>query len=94
GEPDLEACFDLLADDTPAPDEELPATGLAPEWERALSCIFIRAPGYGTRVSTVILVRSDGRTTVAERTYSPGGGPTATWTFELDWAPAWTGGGG
>ncbi|GIV61973.1 MAG: hypothetical protein KatS3mg044_0839 [Rhodothermaceae bacterium] len=91
---DLEACFDLLADDTPAPDDALLATGLSPEWERALSPIFIRAPGYGTRVSTVILVRSDGRTTVAERTYSPGGGPTATWTFELDWAPAWTGGGG
>jgi uncharacterized protein with NRDE domain len=44
----------LLRDDTPAPDEQLPRTGLSLEWERLLSSAFIRAPDYGTRCSTVL----------------------------------------
>jgi uncharacterized protein with NRDE domain len=50
----------LLRDDTPAPDERLPRTGLSLEWERLLSSAFVRAPDYGTRCSTVLRF-DDGR---------------------------------
>jgi uncharacterized protein with NRDE domain len=46
----------LLRDDKPAPDEQLPRTGLSLEWERLLSSAFIRAPDYGTRCSTVLRI--------------------------------------
>jgi len=49
-------CFELLADETPAADGDLPATGVGVERERLLSPIFIRTPIYGTRSSTVLLV--------------------------------------
>jgi uncharacterized protein with NRDE domain len=48
--------LELLRDDKPAPDEQLPRTGLSLEWERLLSSAFIRAPDYGTRCSTVLRI--------------------------------------
>jgi uncharacterized protein with NRDE domain len=47
--------LELLRDDRPAADHELPRTGLSLDWERLLSSAFIRAPGYGTRCSTIVL---------------------------------------
>ena len=47
--------FALLYDRAIAPDSDLPDTGVGLEWERLLSPIFISAPGYGTRSSTIIL---------------------------------------
>lgn len=53
---DLEsALFDLMQNDTEAPDAALPDTGVGLAMERLLSPRFIRATDYGTRVSTVIL---------------------------------------
>jgi uncharacterized protein with NRDE domain len=51
----------LLRDDRPAPDEELPQTGIRLEWERLLSSAFVRAPDYGTRCSTIIRIDQRGR---------------------------------
>jgi uncharacterized protein with NRDE domain len=70
-----EAGFRLLADTTPAPDRELPATGVPLAWERALSATFIVAPAYayGTRSSSVLLRTASGTTWLAERTFA--GGP-------------------
>jgi uncharacterized protein with NRDE domain len=48
--------FKLLADSVPAADHELPQTGVSPEWERALSPVFINTDRYGTRASTVLRV--------------------------------------
>lgn len=62
---------DLLADRTTAHDNELPNTGLSIARERALSSIFIRTPGYGTRASTVLIVDSGGRVTFTERRCEP-----------------------
>ena len=56
----ITALLDLLRDPTPAPDPHLPATGMSLEWERWLSPAFIRAPGYGTRCSSVLLQARDG----------------------------------
>lgn len=63
----------LLAERTPAPDDVLPSTGLAPERERALSASFIAGADYGTRASTIVLVRSDGAVLFRERSYGPTG---------------------
>lgn len=46
----------LLRDDRPAPDAQLPQTGVSLEWERLLSSAFVRAPDYGTRCSTIIRI--------------------------------------
>ena len=63
--------LDLLADRTIAHDSELPNTGLTIDRERALSSIFIRMPGYGTRASTVLVVDAHGRVTFTERRCEP-----------------------
>lgn len=65
--------LDLLADERQAADFELPATGVAPEWEKLLSSAFIRSPHYGTRASTVLRVRHDGRFDFSERSFNAGG---------------------
>lgn len=73
--PDLEPCFQILADDEIAPDGQLPDTGIGLEWERVLSSIFVCSPEYGTRSSTVIAVRADNSVRFVERRFGPGGTP-------------------
>ena len=63
----------LLRDDATPPDHALPETGVGLDWERRLGPVFIASSGYGTRVSTVLLLDADGAATVAERTWLPGG---------------------
>lgn len=72
GDPEEEALFALLADERPAPDADLPDTGLPLAVEKALSAPFIRMEGYGTRCTTVVLVDADGVAQVAERTHGSG----------------------
>ena len=71
--PSEEDFVHLLGDPIPAPDEHLPATGVSPDWERWLSPAFIRAPGYGTRCTTLLSVRSDGSTRLRELTWQDDG---------------------
>jgi uncharacterized protein with NRDE domain len=52
--------FALLSERRTAPDSTLPQTGLSWDKERALSAEFVHAPDYGTRVSSVLLVRRCG----------------------------------
>ncbi|MBF6175504.1 NRDE family protein [Nocardia blacklockiae] len=61
--------LDVLADRAVAPDDELPDTGLSRRRERAVSARFVSDTMHGTRCSTVLLVREDGRFTVAERSF-------------------------
>jgi len=58
---DTAPLLDLLRDDRPASDAELPRTGVSLEWERLLSSAFVRAPDYGTRCSTIIRIDAQGR---------------------------------
>lgn len=84
GDPRPEGLIDLMNDAEPAPADALPDTGVAPEWERALSSIFIRTDGYGTRSSTALLVARDGAVTFVERTFASGGSPTdRRFSFEV-----------
>lgn len=61
--------FDILFDDAVAPDNRLPDTGIGLERERALSSMFIKSPGYGTRCSTVILIDRNNSVQFSERVY-------------------------
>lgn len=65
----VEGLFTLLAEDTIAPDDQLPDTGLPLPVERTASAIFIRSTGYGTRCSTVVGVGIDGRVRFEERVF-------------------------
>jgi uncharacterized protein with NRDE domain len=68
-----EELFQLLADRTPAAESELPDTGVPLQWERLLSSVFIVDPRYGTRVSTVVLIGTDGQCRLEERRFNPEG---------------------
>lgn len=65
--------FELLADRTLAGDIDLPSTGVATEWERALSAMHIVAGDYGTRCATVLLISAEGRVHFAERSFDAKG---------------------
>ena len=65
--------FSLLADRTEAPEDALPKTGVAPEWERRLSAPLITGEDYGTRSSTVIAVAAFGAISFEERTLGAAG---------------------
>ncbi|MBT0963424.1 NRDE family protein [Denitromonas iodatirespirans] len=75
GTPDVDALIDLLHNDRPAADAELPATGVPLALERMLSSCFIRAPGYGTRCTTVVLRSADGQVRFVEARWNSEGQP-------------------
>lgn len=85
---DPEELFALLADREPAPDGELPDTGVGLAWERTLSAPFIAAPGYGTRGTTLLLVGPTGRATLLERRFDDAFHVSGTTRFELGF-PGW-----
>jgi uncharacterized protein with NRDE domain len=80
----------LLADSEMADDAQLPATGVSVEWEKRLSAAFIRAPGYGTRASTVLLIGRDGEVRLRERSFGADGemAEDRMFRFTLDTAAA------
>jgi len=70
---DAEIVFEKLEHRHPAPDPELPDTGVGVEKERALSPLFISIPGYGTRSSSILLMGRTGGSELFERTFLPDG---------------------
>lgn len=83
--PDTRAAFQMLRDDQPAPDEQLPRTGISLEWERLLSSAFIRGEEYGTRCSTIFVADRYGEATFDEWTWGPLGeqGEHRHWSFRM-----------
>jgi uncharacterized protein with NRDE domain len=75
--------FDLLADDRRVAEAELGDTGLAPEWEHALSSPFVRHPLYGTRCSTVALLGGE-HAWIGERSFDAGARFTGEAEFLLN----------
>jgi uncharacterized protein with NRDE domain len=71
-QPWLEPLFAALADPRPAPDADLPDTGVGIDLERRLSARFILGADYGTRCTTVVLVEP-GAIHFAERRFGPDG---------------------
>ncbi len=77
-----EPLFAMLSDPTPAPDAQLPDTGVGLERERMLSPALITGEAYGTRTSTVLRAsRTAAR--FEERTRDPVGAVTATRVFDF-----------
>jgi uncharacterized protein with NRDE domain len=72
-------CFKFLRDTTKVPDEELPRqeTGCDLEFEKLVSSIFIESDWYGTRASSVMIVRAQQvespLLSMTERSFGPGG---------------------
>ena len=71
--PDEAGFFDLLADQTIVSDELLPQTGVPLEWERLLSAVFVKSENYGTRASTLLWQRADGKVKLHEQSFGPNG---------------------
>ena len=71
--PEPAPMLELLRDGTPAPDHELPRTGVSLEWERLLSPVFVRTPDYGTRCSSLILIGHDNQVQFEEWTWDATG---------------------
>ncbi|TPV59841.1 NRDE family protein [Aestuariibacter sp. GS-14] len=69
----IDHLFALLRNNQQAPMDELPSTGVSPEWEMALSPIFIHTPKYGTRSSTILLVNQHQQACWYECTYTSDG---------------------
>jgi uncharacterized protein with NRDE domain len=76
GADDPEPLLAALADRRPAPDADLPDTGVGHELEKLLSAPFIVSPSYGTRASTVVIIRASGAIDFIERRFDAEG--TAT----------------
>jgi len=65
--------FEILADRSPAPDAELPDTGVGLQRERELSASFVAGDRYGTRASTVLLIGRNNEVVFIERAFGARG---------------------
>jgi uncharacterized protein with NRDE domain len=79
-----DALLALLRDEAPAPDDQLPRTGVSLEWERLLSSAFIRAPDYGTRCSTVLRIDESRRACFDEWTWDAAGTPAGAVSLQFE----------
>jgi uncharacterized protein with NRDE domain len=68
---DEASLLDLLRDETPPPDEDLPDTGVGLELERRLAPIFIHGGKYGTRACSLVVRHADGSVALRERRFGP-----------------------
>jgi uncharacterized protein with NRDE domain len=75
---DTAAALEALSENIPAPDEQLPDTGMGIEMERLLSPICIQSAVYGTRSSTILLANLDGEVSLQEKDRLTGLFKTAT----------------
>ncbi len=82
--PDIQTLLNLLADETRPSDAELLAAGLDPERMRRAAPCFIRGDVYGTRASTVVLMRQDGTIAFTEVGFGPEGRREGRRDFEFE----------
>ena len=75
--------FALLADRTPAPQEQTDTGGLPPEWARALSAPFVLHPRYGTRCASVLLLGAAGELQLIEQRFDAAGQEAGRSEFTL-----------
>jgi uncharacterized protein with NRDE domain len=71
--PDERPLLELLRDERQADDAQLPRTGVSLAWERLLSSAFIRAPEYGTRCSSILLIDRHARVRFSEWSWDESG---------------------
>lgn len=84
-----ETLIGLLGSTRPAPDDQLPDTGIGFVREKGLSAEFIRLPeiGYGTRASTAVMIDRSGQAHMHEQNFSADGQPTthSAWIIPEFW---------
>jgi len=78
-----EVLLEALYDEQRAPARDLPDTGVGPEWEQALSSMFIKVGNYGTRCSTVVLLDKENEVIYSERVYNTVDFSSRTNTFQF-----------
>lgn len=78
-----EPLFAMLSDSTPAPDAQLPDTGVGLERERWLSPTLITGETYGTRASTVLRISARDTARFEERTRNADGAVTLATAFDI-----------
>jgi uncharacterized protein with NRDE domain len=83
---DANSLLALLRDDKPAPDDQLPLSGVSQEWERLLSSAFVRAAEYGTRCSTVVRINRSGRACFDEWSWDANGAQTGRVSLQYELA--------
>lgn len=64
---DEKTLWPILLDKTQPSEDQLPQTGLSPEWEQLVAPAFIEGPDYGTRANTILLMDTQGKSTFCER---------------------------
>lgn len=90
--PQPEDLFTMLRDAEPAPDSELPDTGIGVPLERALSAIYtpavrIRGAEYGTVNSSILLLHKSGLVQFHERGWDSKGGGTGDCVYSFTVEP-------
>ena len=69
----LDQLIELMSDETKAPADELPDTGIDKSLETLLSSCFIASPDYGTRNTSALLLRANGILDWTEQHYIANG---------------------
>lgn len=82
---DEQQALQLLLDQTQAPIESLPQTGLSQPMEQLLSSIFIKSDEYGTRSSALIRLQHSGELSWLEQLHD-NGGELRRHQLQLDWS--------
>lgn len=72
----------VMQDTQPAPEDQLPTTGLSLDREKALSSIFIQGKDYGTRTTTILMF-SCLSIQIMEINYDETGQPISESTFDV-----------
>ncbi|MCZ4339329.1 NRDE family protein [Shewanella colwelliana] len=85
-QPDIDALLAIMTDQTQAQDSELPQTGVALEWERQLSSIYIKHLEYGTRSTSIILQDQQGNISFTEVRYDGKGRNLGKQSFKFSTA--------
>lgn len=82
----LEDLILMMQDESTAPDNQLPETGLDYSREKALSAMCIRTPDYGTCCSTAITIDYEGNVDFMEKNYPVGDrkDQTVTASFKIE----------
>lgn len=64
-----ELLLDMMQDSIQAPEDQLPDTGVGTTREKMLSPAFIESEDYGTRCTTIILIKKNGEVSFTEKSY-------------------------
>ena len=78
---DIAFLFEALRIETPSPDDATPLHAPAPDY----APVFIRNRVYGTRCSTVVVIRRSGEGTIAERSFDPDANETGERQLDFRW---------